>query len=235
MTVDAATVRDVRKAFDRAEIWLVDDQEQKFAGYLEVLERWNQKINLTAIRDRETAIRRHLVEPGLALPLLGGAGPTLLDVGSGAGIPGLPLKILEPERTCYLVEANNKKATFLREVVDALGLEDVIVLEGRLEELVAVGELTGPVHLLTARAWTEWGPMLGLTAGLMAPGGRAVLLIGEEILRALRRNLSPRTTPAGTAKGEWAQAATAGWEIRRVIRLAHLDHGYAVSLELPSS
>ena len=92
--------------------------------------------------------------------------------------------------------------------------------------------LSGPVHVLTARAWTSYGPLLGLAARLMAPGGRAVLLVGDETLRALRRHLMPGAPVV--AGDEWGPARRAGWEVRRVIPLRHLDRGFAVSLELPS-
>ena len=233
---DRQLVGDISEAYRRWRLPLQPDQAESFATYLELLERWNEAVNLTAIRDRPTAILRHFVEPAMAVHLLAGAGPVLLDVGTGAGFPGLPLKILEPERTCILVEANGRKASFLREVIDVLGVEDTTVLEGRLEEHVAAGALEGPIHLLTARAWTAWGHLLGITARLMAPGGRAVLFVGDETLRALRRHLSAEA--AGPVKGsgadDWGPAASAGWRIRRVVPLPHLDRAAIVSIELPA-
>lgn len=171
----------------------------------------------------------------MARPLLAGAGPRLVDVGSGPGVPGLPLKILEPERECVLIDSAGKKATFLREVVEALELEDAIVLEGRLEDLLTDDEVPAPVHILTARAWSGYGPMLGRMARVMSPGGRAVLLLGGENLRELRRNLVPAGGPPRAQDPTWEWAVRAGWEIRRVMRLPHLEEGYAASLELPSA
>jgi 16S rRNA (guanine527-N7)-methyltransferase len=192
-------------------------------------------VSLTSIREPWQAIERHFVEPALALRALDAAGPVLLDVGSGAGAPGLALKIMDPERTCLLVEANSRKAAFLREVIDALGLEGAEVLEGRLEELIASGELTGPVHVVTSRAWTSgWGPMLGLVSPLMVPGGRAVLLVAEAVLRELRRNLATGTDLARSLDAGWQAATAAGWQIKRARPLPNLEHGYAVSLELPA-
>lgn len=225
----------IQGAFRRHQIPIEPGQAESLGRYLELLEHWNEKVNLTAIRDRPAVILRHFVEPAMALPLLQGAGPVLLDAGSGAGFPGLPLKILEPDRTCLLVEAKKKKAAFLRQVVEELGLEGVVVLEGRFEELVVSGELAGPVHVLTARAWSAWGDLLGLGARLMAPGGRAVLFVGEETLRALRRHLGsgPELPPAVGRTDDWGPAARAGWRIRRVLPLPHLDRGAVVGLELP--
>jgi len=228
---DPGIVEEISAIFRRHRLPLEERQAESFAIYLALLERWNKAINLTSIRERTAAIQRHFAEPAMAMQLLGGAGPVILCVGSGAGIPGLPFKILDSERECVLVEANAKKATFLREVVDALELEDARVLEGRFEELLATGELEAPVHVLTARAWTGWGGLLGLGATLMVPGGRAVVFVGEETLRALRRYLSGGPDP--TTNAEWGPAAHAGWGIRRIINLPHLNQGYAVSLEMP--
>lgn len=233
MTNRSATAELVAETFERSRMRLDEPQLERFVLYLELLERWNEKISLTSITDRQTIVLRHFAEPLMARPLLAGAGPRLLDVGSGPGAPGLPLKILEPERECFLVESNNKKANFLREVIDELGLEDATVLEGRLEELVRDEEFPEPIHLLTARAWTGYGPMLGLLARMMAPGGRAILWVGEATLREIRRHLVGAGAPP-TQDREWSVAARAGWEIRRVMRLPHLNQGHAVALELPS-
>lgn len=235
MEADPNLVEAIGEAFRRWRQPLASEQAEAFAVYLQLLEKWNEKVSLTAIRDRETAILRHFVEPSMAMPLLGGAGPVLLDAGSGPGVPGLPFRILDDGREAILVEANQKKATFLKEVVDELGLEDVSVLDGRIEELIATGELAPPVHVLTARAWSGWADLLGLGARLMVPGGRAVMFVGEETLRALRRHLGTGSQPPDPGgAGEWAPAARAGWTIRRVLPLPHLDRGAVVSLELPA-
>ena len=229
---DPAIVEEISRIFRRHRLPLETGQAEAFAVYLALLERWNASINLTSIRDRTMAIQRHFAEPAMAMQLLGGAGPVILCAGSGAGFPGLPLKILDPERECLLVEANGKKATFMREVAEALELEDVRILKGRFEEMLASGELEAEsVHVLTARAWTGWGGLLGLSASLMVPGGRAVIFVGDETLRALRRYLTDGSEVP--VDSEWAPAVHAGWTIRRIINLPHLDKGYAVSLELP--
>lgn len=235
MEPEPKLVEAIGQAFRRWRQPLTSEQADAFAVYLQLLEKWNEKVNLTAIRDREAAILRHFVEPSMAMPLLGGAGPVLLDAGSGPGVPGLPFRILDDQREAILVEANHKKAAFLEEVVDELALEEVRVLNGRIEELIATGELSPPVHVLTARAWSGWADLLGLGARLMVPGGRAVMFVGEETLRALRRHLGTGPEPPDPAgAGEWTPAARAGWTIRRVLPLPHLDRGAVVSLELPA-
>ncbi|MFQ5743056.1 MAG: 16S rRNA (guanine(527)-N(7))-methyltransferase RsmG [Acidobacteriota bacterium] len=235
MAADSKLASSVAAAFRKWRVPLEPEQAGTLGIYLELLEHWNEAVSLTSIRDRPMAILRHFVEPAMSLPLLGGAGPILLDAGSGAGIPGLPLKVLDPDRVCRLVESNGRKATFLREVVETLGLEGVEVIEGRLEELVGCGRLSTPVHLLTARAWSGWGGLLGLGARLMVPGGRAVIFVGEETLRALRRHLGAgaEQVPVAATEDDWAPATRAGWRIRRVLPLPHLDRGWVVALELP--
>jgi len=188
MTADPELQAEVAEAFRRHEVDVTEQEAADLAVYLGLIEHWNKKINLTAIRDRPTAIIRHLIEPVMVRDTLAGAGPHIVDAGSGVGVPGIPMAIVDKERNMVLVEANGKKAAFLHEVVDTLKLEHVQVLEDRLEEAIAEGTLEGPIHVLVSRGWTSgWGTLLGQVAPLMAPGGRAVLLTGEETQRALRR------------------------------------------------
>ena len=234
-TADPAIVEEIGQIFHKHRLPLETIQAQKFAVYLALLEHWNAAINITSIRDRRVAIERHFAEPAMAMSLLAGAGPNILCAGSGGGFPGLPFKILDASRECLLVEANNKKASFMREVVDALELEDARVIEGRFEEKLACGELeSASVHVLTSRAWTGWSGLLGLGSSLMVPGGRAVIFVGEETLRAVQRYLSAGALDVqATPDPEWGPAVNSGWTIRRIVRLPHLNNGYAVSLEIP--
>ena len=107
----------------------------KLRVYLEMLLRWNERTNLTAIREPEAIVTRHFGE-GLyaSLCILGGV-QAVLDLGSGAGFPGIPMKLLRPELAMTLAESQGKKASFLRDVVRALGLE-VEIHGGRAEEMV---------------------------------------------------------------------------------------------------
>lgn len=107
----------------------------RFGTYLDLLLKWNARLNLTAIRDPETILRRHFVECiqcAQILPRL--ENPTLLDFGSGAGLPGIPIAICRPDFHATLAESQRKKAAFLREVVRTLGLP-VEVFDGRVETL----------------------------------------------------------------------------------------------------
>src|SRR5690348_17219107 len=114
----------IEKAMREFQVQLTSEQVSLVQRYMAMLLAWNEKINLTAIRDPVEVLYRHFCESmyaAVALPLQAGR---LADVGSGAGFPGLALKIARPELQVSLIESNVKKATFLAEVVRELGLSD---------------------------------------------------------------------------------------------------------------
>jgi 16S rRNA (guanine527-N7)-methyltransferase len=115
--------------------------------YLDLLLKWNARTNLTAIRDPEEIVRRHFGESLFAAQHLNPATTTLLDLGSGAGFPGLPIALLHPEIAVTLAESQNKKATFLREAVRTLGIP-VEIWSARAETMPE----TRQFHTVTLRA-----------------------------------------------------------------------------------
>ena len=104
----------------------------QFDVLLTELERWNRKVNLTAIRDRREMVTAHILDSLVAQPLL--HGKTVLDVGTGPGFPGLPLAIVEPEREFTLLDSNNRKIMFVQHVAGLLGLTNVTAVKGRGED-----------------------------------------------------------------------------------------------------
>jgi 16S rRNA (guanine527-N7)-methyltransferase len=171
-------------------------QLARISMYIDILLRWNARINLTAIRDPEEMVTRHFGESLFAArhlfphdPRRGTAGPeqsrggctaqsspaalTLADVGSGAGFPGLPIKLWVPQIALTLIEFNYKKAAFLREVTRALTLTDVDIRNARAE---AVAPNTFDV--ITLRAVERFESVLPVAAALVASSGRLALLIG---------------------------------------------------------
>jgi 16S rRNA (guanine527-N7)-methyltransferase len=109
-----------------------DGTAGKMAALLDELEKWNRKFNLTAIRNVDEMITAHLLDSLVARPLL--HGDRVLDVGTGAGFPGLPLAIVEPERQFTLLDSNNKKIMFAQHAAGFLGLDNVITVKARAED-----------------------------------------------------------------------------------------------------
>ncbi len=111
-------------------------QQEQFAHYLSILMDWNGRLNLTAVREPAAIETRHFLDSLTCAPLMGDLnGQRLIDVGTGAGFPGLPLKILYPDMQLTLVESVGKKTRFLQAVVDELALPDVTILQERAEAL----------------------------------------------------------------------------------------------------
>ena len=106
--------------------------EAQFQALLDELERWNRKVNLTAVRDRDEMVTAHIEDSLSVRPLLKGG--RILDVGTGAGFPGLPLAIAEPEREFHLIDSNNKKIQFVQHVAGLLGLDNVTAVKARGED-----------------------------------------------------------------------------------------------------
>ena len=109
-----------------------DDVVTRLARLLGELEKWNRKVNLTAIRDPAEMVTAHILDSLAVRPLL--EGRTVLDVGTGPGFPGLPLAIVEPEREFTLLDSNNKKIMFVQHVAGLLGLDNVLAVKGRGED-----------------------------------------------------------------------------------------------------
>src|SRR5215467_13580207 len=131
----APSVAVIRRALEEFKLPAYDDQILQIQQYIGILLTWNDKVNLTAIRDPLEILYRHFCESmfaGISVRIDHGR---LADAGTGAGFPGLPLKILHPGLQVFLIESNLKKATFLAEVIRELGLRDTQVLVRRYEEL----------------------------------------------------------------------------------------------------
>lgn len=170
--------------------------------YIDILQRWNARINLTAIRDPEEMVTRHFGESFFAAQHLfpkaahaGRAGAgfaagqrsalSVADVGSGAGFPGVPMKLWAPEISLALIESNQKKATFLREVTRALVLTDINIIAARAETLAP-----STFDVVTLRAVERFDAILPIAATLVKSSGCLALLVGSAQL-AQARSLLP--------------------------------------------
>jgi len=153
------------------------EQVLQIQQYIALLQKWNDKINLTAIRDPLEILYRHFCESmfgNVAIPV---EKCRLADVGSGGGFPGLPMKIIQPEVDLVLIESNIKKATFLTEVVRELGLTGVRVLVRRFEEL---SEEVAPLDIVCARAVGEFEVFLEWASSPVLGTEKIALWIGGE-------------------------------------------------------
>ncbi len=150
---------------------LGEDAQAKLLAYLDLLAKWNHAYNLTAVRDPSDMVSRHLLDSLAVLPLVHGT--TLADLGSGAGLPGIPLGIARPGLHVVLVESNGKKARFLREAVRSLPLANVQVIQARVQDA------TGRFDSVTARAFASLADMLAWGGHLLAPNGHWLALKGH--------------------------------------------------------
>jgi len=139
--------------------------------YVDLLARWNAAYNLTAVRDPLEMVTRHLLDSLAIAPYVSGA--SLVDLGTGPGLPGIPLAIAAPERAVTLVDSNGKKVRFLREAVRSLKLGNARAVEGRVEAV------KGQFDCITARAFASLADMLGWGGHLLAPGGVWLALKGR--------------------------------------------------------
>jgi len=155
----------------------------RFDAYLKLILHWNTRINLTAIRDTEGILRRHFLESIACAEALPAGPKTLLDFGTGAGFPGVPIAICRPEIEVTLAESQNKKAAFLREVVSVLGLNTRIF--GRRAETIA-----GNFDCVTMRAVDRMERAAAQAASLLSSRGVLALMTTRKEFPVLERSLS---------------------------------------------
>ena len=149
-----------------------DSDQQRFIAYVRLLAKWNNAYNLTAVRDPEEMITRHVLDSLTLLPYL--HGQRLLDIGSGAGLPGIPLAIARPDLAFTLIDANAKKTRFIVQAIGELGLKNVDAVQARVENY----RPTHKFDTLMSRAFASIADMLTSTQHLCAPDGRFLAMKG---------------------------------------------------------
>jgi 16S rRNA (guanine527-N7)-methyltransferase len=137
---------------------LSDAQLKAFLKYLRELRAWNRKINLTSIIDEKDIIIKHFLDSLTPLGFLSGV-ETLLDIGSGGGFPGLPLKIAMPSLKVTLMDAVEKKVHFIRHMIRTLDLKDAVAISDRVESPELIYRLSGTFDCVTSRAFAELEPL----------------------------------------------------------------------------
>jgi len=179
------------------DLLLDSTQQQKLLSYLSLLEKWNKTYNLTAVRNPVEMVSRQLLDSLSILPLL--TGREILDVGTGPGLPGVPLAIARPDLCFTLLDANGKKCRFVEQAKIELRLDNLTVLQGRVE---SIGRDT-LFDMVLSRAFASLPDMLDLTSHLVAANGCLLAMKGalhrEEIDAAGERcagmEIHPLTVP----------------------------------------
>ena len=169
----AETEEHLRAGLVELDVPASPEQIGALTRYLGLLEKWNRAFNLSGIRDPDEMVVRHILDSLTALPSLHGL--CVLDVGTGAGLPGLPLALLEPRRQFTLLDSAGKKTRFVRHVVGELSLRNVTVVQERVENF----EPADPFDTVICRAFSSLGAFARDCGRLVAAGGRLVALKGR--------------------------------------------------------
>lgn len=176
----------MREVFLNEGFQITPSQEELFRKYLDLLLK--SPVNVTSIRDPREIVYRHFIDSLQLLKVLDlREFASLMDVGTGGGFPGIPLKILSPHIKLYLLEASKRKVIFLRDLLKALGLNEVEVLEGRAEELARDSRWREKLDLVVSRAVAPLNVLLELTLPFLREGGIAVAYKGKGVFEEIER------------------------------------------------
>ncbi len=161
----AGIERQLRDGVTALKLDLPDDAQDRLLRYLSVLRKWNRVYNLTAIREPSRLVSHHLLDSLAVVPHLSGS--TIADIGSGAGLPGIPIAISRPDCQVFLVESNHKKGAFLRQAVIELGLHNAVVIVARAE----TWRPEPTVHLAVSRAFSDLSGFVDAARHMIGRGG----------------------------------------------------------------
>ena len=182
----ASLLQQIQEGCDAIALVLSTDQHQQLLDYVALLAKWNKVYNLTSVRVIDEMVSRHLLDSLAILPYL--SGESLLDVGSGGGLPGIPVSIARPDLSVTLLDSNSKKTRFLQQVKAELKLANVTVVHARIEQ----ADLP-QFEVVTARAFSTIGDIIDLTGRHCHDAGRLLLMKGvypESELKALASGFS---------------------------------------------
>jgi 16S rRNA (guanine527-N7)-methyltransferase len=162
---------------------LSQQQQQQLLDYIALLDKWNKVYNLTAVREPERMLGLHILDSLSMVPHLGQA-KTVLDVGTGGGLPGICIAVARPDLNVVMLDSLQKKTTFVRQAIGALGLTNASVVCERVEAF----RPAQPFDVVTSRAFAELSDFVKGAGHLMRPGGRMLAMKGvyphDEIARA---------------------------------------------------
>jgi len=164
--------RQLEVGLETIHLALTESQSTKLLDYLELLVKWNKAFNLTAVRDPSAMVQRHLIDSLQVLPWV--RGPKVLDVGSGAGLPGIPLAVVRPDFEFVLLDTNGKKTRFMNQARIALSLSNVTVVKARVEAF----RPPAGFDTVISRAFSALDDFWRGTRHLLVPGGRLLAMKG---------------------------------------------------------
>jgi 16S rRNA (guanine527-N7)-methyltransferase len=167
-------------------VYLDEKAINSFELYLKELLKWNQKINLTAIRSEKGIVLKHFLDSLSICPYLPKQS-SILDIGSGAGFPGIPLKVIWPSLEITLIDSVRKKIDFQRHLIRALGLKGIEAIHGRVQDKGILQCLGGRFDVTLSRAFSDLENLLALSFSFLKERGTALAMKGELDLREIRR------------------------------------------------
>jgi 16S rRNA (guanine527-N7)-methyltransferase len=172
-------------------IALTDGQVAQMACHGVELEKWNRHVNLTAIKGPENIARKHFLDALAIQPYIHTRSGRFLDMGTGGGFPGLPVKLLNPDIRMVLMDASRKKIHFLRHVIRMLGIDGIEAVHGRVDDLHNEGASAGRFHGILARGLADLARLAEMAAPLLVPSGILYALkspgAGVEITDSLKK------------------------------------------------
>lgn len=210
--VPIPTWNEIQDDLARLDLDVSRHQAKQIRRYLEVLGLWNQIVSLTAVKSPDEMLVRHVAESLFATKIADFSQGRLADLGSGAGFPGLVLKIACPALAVALVESNGKKCAFLKEMARELDLADVAVLNQRIE---LVSFEPGAFSFVTSRALGRFDYVLKWAESALKPGGLLVLWLGRRDAEELEGNKIWHWQPAFKVPGSQSRLIMAGRPVNK--------------------
>ena len=167
-------INELNSACEKLKLSISSQQVESLILYLELLIKWNKAFNLTAIRKPHDMLVKHIIDSLSIAPFL--TGHEILDVGTGPGLPGVPLAILFPEKSFVLIDSNGKKTRFITQSKITLGIDNITIINGRVEDL----EASKPYDQIVSRAFTALDNMVNLCEHLLAKNGHFLAMKGQQ-------------------------------------------------------